>query len=257
MLTKTTFPCNWPIAPSDLSLPSHEVHVWCVLLEPPLNLLSILADTLTDDELKRAERLQFQEDRLHFIAARWVLRTILGRYLHRDPKTLRFCYGPYGKPSLMSEPNRSNLCFSVSHSHGVALYAFTYDREIGVDVECIQSDRLSENIPERFFSPREASALHSLPEHKQNEAFFTYWTCKEAYLKAQGIGLYLDLHKVEVSVTPGEAAFLTSIDGDHHEAGFWSLKELDAFSGYAAALVVKGHDWSLKYLQWNNDVFNR
>jgi 4'-phosphopantetheinyl transferase len=253
LLIKNTFPSEWLSAPTNLSLKSDEVHVWRAFLDPFANLVAILADTLTDDELKRAERLYFQEDRSYFVLGRGVLRTLLGRYLKCDPKTIRFCYGPYGKPSLTPQANGSKLRFNISHSHRVALYAFTYDREIGVDVECIRNDELAKNIPERFFSPREASALESLPEHEQNKAFFTYWTCKEAYLKARGVGLFSDLQRVEVSVTSGAPVLLTGIDGDQ-KTGFWSLSELNASPGCAAALAVNGHGWSLKCLQWENAV---
>lgn len=240
---------QWQTPPEDLSLDQNEIHVWRCFLNQPEPQIEGLAGTLTDDETKRAERFHFQRDRLHFIAARGVLRVILGRYLGSGPGDVRFSYGRNGKPSLAGEKG-PRLCFNVSHSRDLALYAFTYDRKIGVDVEYIDRGRAITHIVERFYSPAEISVLKSMPEDKQHEAFFTYWTCKEAYLKAEGTGLSFGLDKVEISLTPEKHAALAAIDGDVQKAALWSLQTLDAASGHAAALAVKGHGLELKKWQW-------
>ncbi len=241
---------EWHTPPADLSLNQHEVHVWRCFLNQPEQQIEALAGTLTDDEAKRAKRFHFQRDRLHFIASRGALRVILGRYLRADPGDLRFIYGRNGKPSLAGE-KEPRLCFNVSHSRDLALYAFTYDMKIGVDVEYIDRDRAISHIMERFYSPGEISALQSLPADKQHDAFFTYWTCKEAYLKAEGTGLSFGLDKVEISMAPEKHVALTGINGDAQQAASWSLHMLDAAEGYAAALAVNGQVRRLKNWQWD------
>jgi 4'-phosphopantetheinyl transferase len=240
---------KWHTPPGDLSLDQDEIHVWRFFLDQPGQEIERLAGILTDDEAKRAERFHFQRDRLHFITARGVLRVILGRYLGSDARDVRFIYGRNGKPSLAGE-QESRLCFNVSHSRDLVLYAFTYDRKIGVDVEYIDHDRAIEHIVERFYSPGEISAFKSLPADKQHDAFFTYWTCKEAYLKAEGTGLSFGIDKVEISMTPEKHIALAGIDGDAQLAALWSLETLDAAKGYAAALAVNGHGLGLKCWEW-------
>lgn len=239
---------EWHTPPENLSLGQNEIHVWRCFLDQPEQHIDALVNTLTDDEVKRAERFHFQRDRLHFIAARGVLRMILGQYLGSAPGDMRFIYGRNGKPSLAGDMG-SRLCFNVSHSRGLAIYAFTYDRKIGVDVEYLDRDRAITHIVERFYSPTEISAFTSLPADKQHEAFFTYWTCKEAYLKAEGTGLSFGLNKVEISLTEEKAA-LAAIDGDTQTAALWSLQTLGAAKGYAAALAVNRHGLGLKRWQW-------
>jgi len=229
----------------DLSLDRNEIHAWRCSLDQPEQQRDALAGTLNDDEMKRAERFHFERDRLRFITARGVLRSILGRYLGSDARDVRFIYGLNGKPSLAGEQEH-RLCFNVSHSRDLVLYAFAYDLKIGVDVEYIDHDRAIEHIVERFYSPAEISAFKSLPADKQHDAFFTYWTCKEAYLKAEGTGLSFGLDKVEVSLTPEKHAVLTAIDGDAEKAALWSLQILDAAPEYAAALAVNAHGLQLK-----------
>ena len=201
--------------------------------------------TLTADECQRAERYVFAKDRTHFVVARGLLRVLLGRYLGQDPPHLRFIYGPHGKPALATDTGGGALRFNVSHSHGLALYAITRGREVGVDVERIRPEVAQEKIAERFFSPREVTLLRALPAQLQATAFFACWTRKEAYIKAKGEGLALPLDQFDVSLVPGEPAVLLRAAWDPQEAARWSLQDLAPAPGYRAAVAVAGHDWRL------------
>ena len=92
------------------------VHVWTAALDDPAP-----GGVLDADETARAARFHFEHDRRHYAAARGWLRVLLGRYLDRPPGTLRFGYGPRGKPFLAGP--HGGVCFNVSHSHGRALLA--------------------------------------------------------------------------------------------------------------------------------------
>jgi 4'-phosphopantetheinyl transferase len=241
---------SWRSAPEPLKLDHNEVHVWRAALDPEKSGLYNLEQTLSPDEQARAERFYFQKDREHFIVARGLLRAILGLYLNQDPSQLRFCYSIYGKPSLATSSGESALHFNVSHSHGLALYAVTSGREIGVDLEHLRADFAGEDIAERFFSRREVEALRTLPAKMRQKGFFNCWTRKEAYIKARGEGLSLPLDQFDVSLTPGEPAALLCTTGDPREASRWTLREIEPGPGYVAALAVKGRDWRLKFWQW-------
>jgi 4'-phosphopantetheinyl transferase len=235
---------EWSPPPGVLTVSRGEVHVWRASLDvTPRRRTSLLA-TLSSDERARADRFHFERDRHHFITGRGLLRAILARYLETAPAALQFHYDAHGKPRLAGAfPDR--LRFNVSHSHGLALYAVSVDRELGVDLERIEP-RLETGIAERFFSPREVATLRALPTHAQRDAFFACWTRKEAYVKARGEGLTLCLDQFEVSLSPGEPAALLRTAGDPDEARRWSLEELAPEPGYAAALAVEGRDWGLR-----------
>jgi len=221
------------------------VHVWRTALDVPEAQLRSLWYTLTADERQRAERYVFERDRTHFVVARGLLRVLLGRYLRQDPPHLRFTYGPQGKPALATDMGGMALRFNVSHSHGLALYAITRGREVGVDVERIRAEVAQEKIAERFFSPREVTVLRALPMSLQATAFFACWTRKEAYIKAKGDGLALPLDQFDVSLAPGEPAALLRTAWELQEAACWALQDLAPASGYRAALAVAGHAWRL------------
>ena len=241
---------SWDSPPKTLLLPNNAVHVWRASLHVSASELRAFEDTLAVDERARAERFHFQKHREHFMAGRGLLRHILSRYLDREPDQLRFCYNTYGKPTLTEETGAEGLCFNLSHSHGIALYAVTRHREIGVDIEYFRPDVEVEKLAERFFSPREAAVLRALPEHLRKEGFFNCWTRKEAYIKAEGKGMAIPLSAFDVSLTPGEPAVLLRSQNHPHETSHWSLQALSPAPGYAAALAVKGHDWDLKCWQW-------
>ena len=223
-----------------------EIHVWHANLDQTTSRVLGFETTLAPDERRRADRFHFQTDRDHFIVARGLLRAILSRYLDLKPSQLRFCYSLYGKPALAKESGGDVLRFNLSHSHGIALYALTLHRDLGIDLEQIRTDWPSEQIAARFFTPSEVAQLRALPANVWHEAFFHCWTRKEAYIKARGEGVSLSLDKFEVSLAPGDSAALLSVKGDPQEASRWSMKELTVGPGYAAALVVQGHDWQPK-----------
>ena len=102
-----------------------------------------------------------------------------------------------------------------------------------------------EEIAERFFSRSEVAVLRALPAAMQIEAFFNCWTRKEAYIKAHGDGLAIELDSFDVTLAPGEPARLLTVRGAPDESARWSLQTLNAGAGYAAALAVEGQGWRL------------
>ncbi|GAB1544268.1 4'-phosphopantetheinyl transferase superfamily protein [Scytonema sp. NUACC21] len=233
---------SWQPAPTNLTLLQDEVHVWRINLDQPDSQLQHLAATLSSDEVCRAKRFYKEQHRQRFIAGRGILRTILGRYLGIEPQELQFCYEPSGKPVLADSFADRKLWFNLTHSQGLALCAVTSARQVGVDLEYVRpiSDVLS--LANRFFSPAEYGVLSSLPPHQVQEVFFRYWTCKEAYLKATGVGI-AQLEQIEVLLTPGQPAKLKTEQQ-------WSLLEIIPENNSVAAIAVQGSGMRLKCFQY-------
>jgi len=241
---------GWSLPSANLVLPNDEVHVWRACLDQPATTLERLTQTLSADEQRRAERFYFERHRRRFIAARGVLRAILGRYLGLEPDQVEFAYGAQGKPALANCCYGDDLFFNLSHSHKLALYAVTRHRQVGVDLEYIRVVTDDERIAASTFSARENREWRTLLKVKQREAFFNCWTRKEAYIKAIGDGLSRPLDQFDVSLVPGEPARLLNVIGHPEEAARWCLKELAPAPGYAAALAAEGQGWHLVCLQW-------
>jgi 4'-phosphopantetheinyl transferase len=231
-------------------LETDEIHIWRAFLDMEGQEVKSLLKILSGNELARAERFYSQRKYKYFIVARAVLRIILGYYLNIEPRKLRFCYSQNGKPALASDLNIDKLNFNLSHSNRLVLYAITRGREIGIDMEHVQDSLAFKDITNKFLSPREISEFNTLPTTMQKEAFFRYWVCKEACLKAMGERLLTTLKQFDISIAPGKSAALLSINGDSQQAPFWSLQELVAGPGFVSAFAVKGHNLRIKCYQW-------
>ena len=238
---------NWTSPPDSLHIESRHVDVWRIFLNLQADSIKVAESTLSADEAQRAARFHFPKDRDHFIAAHGILRQILGRYLHCKPGELIFSVNQYGKPSLVD----SKLEFNLSHSGDFALLAVTQNRKVGVDVERIRQGISSHVIAQQYFSKAEVAELQSLPITQREAAFFTCWTRKEAYIKAQGIGLSLPLESFDVSLSPNEPAMLRAVRPDSQEAARWTLISLNVVPKYVGALAVEGLDLDFRFWDWN------
>ena len=188
-----------------LSLLGTEIHIWKAALNCEERKLQRLEASLSTDELARADRFFALRDRSNFVAARGILRELLGKYLNRAPGALKFSYSPRGKPSLDTEDQDSSIRFNISHSHGLALLAFAANRELGVDVEWIRPNVALEEVAERYFSSREVVELKNLEPSLRAVGFFQCWARKESYVKAKGEGLHIPLEGFSVTLTPGHS----------------------------------------------------
>jgi 4'-phosphopantetheinyl transferase len=242
---------RWCKAPSKLIVGQDEIHVWRADLNVTQQLLEALEDTLEKKERDRANRFHFEKDRRHFIAARGLLRVILGSYLKLKPNRLNFIYTPHGKPKIANEIEYNYLKFNLSHSHGLALYAITLGRKIGIDIERVRTNLSFEKLAKRFFSPLEFQMLSSLPPSERIEGFFNCWTRKEAYIKAIGEGLSIPLNQFDVTLNPSDEAKIVSIKGDSNLASYWSLYPLTPAPGYVGALAVEGKNLRIKHWRWS------
>nr|WP_199308372.1 4'-phosphopantetheinyl transferase HetI [Aphanizomenon flos-aquae] len=228
---------NWLPAPKKLDLLLNDVHIWRINLNSDELQLQFFRETLSSDEIARAERFYFPEHRQRFMAGRGTLRAILGQYLDIAPKQVEFEYQPRGKPLLAAKFADKGLLFNLSHSQDLALLGISYQHQIGVDLEYIRTMSDLEGLAKRFFSAREYEYLRLLSLAQQQQIFFRYWTCKEAYLKATGDGL-VQLEEIEIDLTPNQPSKLL-VSGD------WSLRELTPADNFAAAVVVAGSNINL------------
>ena len=214
-------------------LPKNEVHIWVANLDISLRQIQQLTTILSEDEQLRAERFYFEQHKNRFIVARGILRTILGNYLNTAPEQLQFSYSDKGKPILAN----STLEFNLSHSQDLALYAFTWQGKIGIDVEYLRSLPDVKKIAERFFSPQEYNRLSLLNSEEQQQEFFRLWTGKEAYLKAIGEGLSGKLAQIEVINNEEKSVSLLQIQGINLDN--WYLHNFIPRPEYMASFAVE------------------
>jgi len=235
------------LSPSVPALMPGEIHVWSFSLTASDSWLASCQQLLSSDERTRASRFHFERDAHRFTVARGTVRGILGAYLHEPASELNFLSTKNGKPAL-ADPT-SDLRFNISHSGDRGLLGLVLGREIGVDIEAIRPDVETDKLAERFFSEHERQSLRKLPGKERVAAFFRCWTCKEAFLKAQGVGLSRSLGSFDVEVNPALPARLLATRPDANEAAKWYLREVETVQNYSAAAAVEGLVNEMKILQ--------
>jgi 4'-phosphopantetheinyl transferase len=150
---------------------------------------AILKQLLDDRERSQALRLRFERDRMAYIAAHALVRTMLLDFASVPPSTWRFVFGPAGRPELVIPPGLPRLNTSLSHTRGLAAAAVTIEHDIGVDVERVEASELNMALAPEVLATTEVNMLTDVPETDRNNALFAIWTLKEAYVKALGVGL--------------------------------------------------------------------
>lgn len=194
-----------------------------------------LLDVLSAEERERAARLFDDTRRARFIRTRAALRHILSAYVGGEPAALDLRYGAAGKPYLVRDGAAAALRFSVSHADDLALLAFAWNAEIGVDVERVRPPRHGTRIADRLFDEETRRLLARLPPAERTFAFHHAWTQREAYVKAVGGTLFGTLDPLSLRwPRPGRDV--------RHVAGgdLWTIAPLLPADGYIGTIVVAG-----------------
>jgi 4'-phosphopantetheinyl transferase len=218
-----------------------DVHLWRCTLDLAPKDRDRLGLLLSREEREKVARLRFARDRDRATASRGWLRRLAAAYVGISPYELAIGRGAYGKPQLPEAPPRDWLCFNVSDSQSVAVYAFARGREVGVDVERVREDFEHEELAERFFAAGERESLFSIPQAERSRAFFRFWTVKEAYVKARGDGLAIAPETFAITFEGGEAARLEEAPEGARpdELERWSFRTFEPAEGFVGAVAVE------------------
>jgi 4'-phosphopantetheinyl transferase len=210
------------------------VSLWIVPTDRPLppDYDSILAP----DEQSKAQRLHFPQDQHRYRLMRTVLRRLLAQTLNCDPKKLRFSYSPKGKPTFKNPD--VPIHFNISHSGDYGLIGIAQDQLIGVDLELMQSKPNFINLAQRFFAPSENLWLTTKTAAEQQQIFYQFWTAKEAFLKATGLGISGGLDRVIVSETLQQYESLP----EPYQVNHWQLLSQPFFDHYWGAIALNQTD---------------
>ena len=180
---------KWASSRAFDALTAGAVHVWLVELSGGELDRDGCWPLLSDREQCRAERYTHEDARAEYVVSRAMLRVLLAGYVGVEPLDLSFRVAPGGKPFLNEIKGRPAPQFNMTHSHGVGLYAFAIDQEVGVDVEYVYRRTDHEGVARRFFTERESTRILGRDPSLRKDAFARAWTCKEACLKWTGMGL--------------------------------------------------------------------
>lgn len=199
----------------------------------------LLADyrhLLAEEERQKEIRFHFARDRHRYLITRALVRTTLSRYAAVAPQDWRFIEDAYGRPQIVNDDDRARrISFNISHTRRLVVVGVTSGRALGVDTEDVRERHADLQIAEHYFSAEEVAQLRATPAESQQMRFFEYWTLKESYIKARGLGLSLPLEQFSFDLSQHNGVrirfhapladepsrwilWLLRADADHHVA---------------------------------------
>jgi 4'-phosphopantetheinyl transferase len=183
---------------------------------------------LNPAERAQQERFYFRRDRLRYLVTRALVRTVLSRYVPLDEAAWVFATNAHGRPHIANvDATAHDLRFNISHTQSLVVLAVARGREVGVDVENTHAHNVDFGIADHFFAPAEVAALSNVPPDERQFRFFEYWTFKEAYIKARGMGLSIPLDKFSFDY-PSDRHVCLSIEAeladDPERWQFWQFQ---------------------------------
>ena len=140
-------------------------------------------------------KFKFPEHKQKFVKRITWVKNILSSFISVPPSEIIFNYNKFGKPRI--HPTK-NIDFNYSHSGDYVMLVVSTSHRVGCDIEFVDAKVEVANICEQFFSPSEVSAFRKYDKKNQHQIFFNLWSRKEAFIKAQGIGLSYGLSNFSV-----------------------------------------------------------
>jgi 4'-phosphopantetheinyl transferase len=219
-----------------------EIHLWLAFYDEITDrrLHSAYRELLNPAEKEQESRFYFARDRRRYLITRALTRTVLSRYAPVRPKEWVFSSNAYGRPEIVNAQARyAGLSFNISHTHSLIVLGVTNCRALGVDVENFRAREVSIDVADRFFAPQEVAALAAMPPQRQQYRFFEYWTFKESYIKARGMGLSLPLDKFSFHY-PNDRAVKIAIDPElEDEPNRWQFWQFRPRPEYLVAICAE------------------
>ncbi len=188
-------------------------------------------DAVSPERREKVLRYRFLKDRVLSLGAEVLLRKALTDCGIEIPE-IHYGFEINGKPFLKGV---EGFNFNISHSEDLVMVAVS-ENETGCDIEKITETDL--DIAKKFFFREEYENIAALPaSEERNELFFRYWTLKESFMKATGLGMRLPLDSFQILIgNDGKTGVRQSVDTKNY-----NFTEIDAFPGYKCAVCTAGN----------------
>jgi 4'-phosphopantetheinyl transferase len=197
---------------------------------------------LSVEERDRMQKFHAPRHRHTYLVAHALVRGALARELGCEPSELIFENNAFGKPSLVLPASHTKLEFNLSHTEGMCVVALSRSSRVGCDVESLNQPSLEVDIARNFFTPEESEEILLQPPSQQVERLLTYWTLKEAYIKAEGQGLSMGLDTFYFSLQDNQPPRLMLKSGAQQPSAAWQFKQIMISDHYLFSLAIEpGH----------------
>lgn len=218
------------------------IELWLTFFEQIQDerLLKQYRQLLSEEERREEQRFRRAPDRHCYVVTRALVRTVLSRYAPVAPHRWVFRKNAYGRPGIdHADAAATRIAFNLSHTPGLIVLGVTCGSDIGVDAENVRVRRAPLEAQRTVLAPGEISALAQLPAAMQHDRFFEYWTLKESYIKARGMGIGLPLQQVCFDLSQQDRIELSTDQRLNDPAARWCLWQWRLRAGYLVAVCAE------------------
>ena len=182
-----------------------------------------LYQTVSEERQQKIDRLRFPKDKRLSLAAEVLLRKAL---LLNGISEFTMEVDQNGKPYLAE---CGSIKFNLSHSEERVMCALSV-KEVGCDLEWMKEPNYK--MTEYFLAKEEITILNDIKtDEEKKEMFYRFWTLKESFMKAVGLGVRIPLKEFWFSFEGDSTIVHQNIDRKTYY-----LKEFDFKDGYRYAL---------------------
>ena len=217
-------------------------YIWEGRLDAGSKVTAAARALLSTRERARADRFVYDHHRRRYTVAQAHLRRVTGDH----PANIRFNFGEHGKPFLADGP-----VFNQSHSSERVMIGVAAEGRLGIDIEKRRTVRLMSEIASKNFTSDESEFFHRTPGPARQRVFFQLWTCKEAFLKALGVGLTAPLRSFSVDPSRNPQSALVHASAHGERPSDWHVGNIPCSSGATAAIAIDRPDIAVEPLGYD------
>lgn len=170
----------------NMNLKTNEIQLWILHWKDLEHWVRHYQKILSEEEREYVNHFNNHEDRMRSAVGKILIRKLLAQYMNISEETVVISKGRYGKPYI---DNEVSIQFNISHSGKMVLAAVSREIIVGIDIEKISQLPEYISLAEHYFTVNE---WKNIAAADSIELFYDYWTAKEAYVKAVGMGLSKD-----------------------------------------------------------------
>lgn len=210
---------------------------------------------IQSDEKERLKRFVFRKDVRASLVGRLLMRRFVNEYAGIPYDKITFVRDENNRPVL--KDSSTVVSFNVSHQGSYTVLAGEIRNvKIGVDVMTLDYNE-SKNVTDFFrlmnkhFSIAEWAEIRDSgkSEAEQMSMFYRHWALKESYVKALGVGVFIDLGSIDFRTNSDLSEDSITTDTVLHVNGIkqnWLFEETLLDSRHCVAVALQENDNSLR-----------
>lgn len=221
-----------------------QLHIWFFSVTQS-SLILEARSCLSSEECAHVEHLTIEKSKKLYIASYGIRRILLANYLGISSDDLIFQTNEHGKPSLnynamlqreTSFSTDMSIHFNISHSGEYAVFIFSLDSPIGIDIQQVHPSSCEEMIVKRMFHPNEQMLFSTLTQEKKTNLFYRFWTIREAFLKALGCGFSMPSNTFCIEYDKSSENYY-KITKSPEDYSLWRIKSIPAPENYMCSIA--------------------